>query len=165
MEWLLFFEKGIWFGFAALGFAILFNVPPRTLLVIWLLAAVGGLTKLMILQIGTGVILASLTGATVIGVLSIPAAHNKHAPPLVFAIPAVIPMIPGMLAYRMVLGLIKLADDPNITSYTQVLSETVNNGLKVLFVLMSLAVGVATPMLITRTSSIKEIKIKKMKLN
>jgi uncharacterized membrane protein YjjB (DUF3815 family) len=163
MEWLLFFEKGVWFGFAALGFAILFNVPPRTLLVIWLLAAVGGLAKIMMVQIGAGVILASLTGATVIGVLSIPAAHNKHAPPLVFAIPAVIPMIPGMLAYRMILGLITLADNPGISSYSQVLSETVNNGLKVMFILMSLAVGVAIPMLITRKNSVKDIKIKKRK--
>jgi len=161
MEWFSFFEKGIWFGFAALGFAILFNVPPRTLLIIWLLAAVGGLTKLLMLHFDIGVVLASFGGASVIGILSIPAAHNKHAPPLVFAIPAVIPMVPGVFAYKMILGLIKLAGDPNTSLYPQILSETVNNALKVLFILMSLAVGVAIPMLITRKNSIKDIKIKK----
>ena len=161
MEWFSFFEKGIWFGFAALGFAILFNVPPRTLLIIWLLAAVGGLTKLLMLHFDIGVVMASFGGASVIGILSIPAAHNKHAPPLVFAIPAVIPMVPGVFAYKMILGLIKLAGDPNTSLYPQILSETVNNALKVLFILMSLAVGVAIPMLITRKNSIKDIKIKK----
>ena len=161
MEWFSFFEKGIWFGFAALGFAILFNVPPRTLLIVWLLAAVGGLTKLLMLHFDIGVVLASFGGASVIGILSIPAAHNKHAPPLVFAIPAVIPMVPGVFAYKMILGLIKLAGDPNTSLYPQILSETVNNALKVLFILMSLAVGVAIPMLITRKNSIKDIKIKK----
>ena len=98
MEWINFFEKGIWFGFAALGFAILFNVPQRTLLIIWLLAAVGGLTKLFMLNFDLSVIFASFIGASVIGILSIPAAHNKHSPPLVFAIPAVIPMVPGVFA-------------------------------------------------------------------
>ena len=161
MEWFSFFEKGIWFGFAALGFAILFNVPPRTLLIVWLLAAVGGLTKLLMLHFDIGVVMASFGGASVIGILSIPAAHNKHAPPLVFAIPAVIPMVPGVFAYKMILGLIKLAGDPNTSLYPQILSETVNNALKVLFILMSLAVGVAIPMLITRKNSIKDIKIKK----
>jgi uncharacterized membrane protein YjjB (DUF3815 family) len=163
MEWLSFFEKGIWFGFAALGFAILFNVPPRTLFIIWLFGALGGLVKLMMMHTGVGVVLASFGGASVIGILSIPAAHNKHAPPLVFAIPAVIPMVPGVFAYRMMFGLIKLAGDPEIGSYQQILSDTVSNGLKVLFILMSLAVGVAIPMLVTRVSSVKHINIIKRK--
>jgi uncharacterized membrane protein YjjB (DUF3815 family) len=161
MEWLLFFEKGIWFGSAALGFAILFNVPPRTLLVVWLLGAAGGLTKLLLIQLGAGVILGSLGGASLIGLLSIPAAHNRHAPPLVFAIPSVIPMVPGIFAYRMILGLIALAGTPGMVSTEQTLTDTFSYGLKVMFILMSLATGVAIPMLITRKSSAKNLKIKK----
>lgn len=163
MEWLSLLEKGIWLGFAALGFAILFNVPPRTLLIIWLLGALGGLTKFFMMHWGISVILGSFGGASLIGILSIPAAHNKHAPPLVFAIPAVIPMVPGVFAYKMIIGLIKLAGDPSAISYTQTLTETVNNGLKVLFILISLAVGVAIPMLITRKSSVKNITVLKRK--
>lgn len=161
MEWIKLLENGIWFGFAALGFAILFNVPQRTLIMVWLMAAVGGLTKVYMLHFGFSVILASLGGASFIGLLSIPAAHNKHAPPLVFAIPAVIPMVPGVFTYKMILGLLRLAGDPNVANYQQILSETVNNALKVLFILMSLAVGVAIPMLITRKSSVKHIRIRK----
>ena len=163
MEWLKLLENGIWFGFAAIGFAILFNVPQRTIWIIWLLAALGGLTRTYLLHLGIGVILPSFGGAALIGILSIPAAHNKHAPPLVFAIPAVIPMVPGVFAYKMILGLMKLAGDPTSVGYPQILSETVNNGLKVLFILMSLAVGVAIPMLITRKNSVKELKIVKRK--
>ena len=48
MDWLSFFEKGIWLGFAAMGFGILFNVPQRSLLIIWLLGAIGGLTKFLL---------------------------------------------------------------------------------------------------------------------
>jgi len=162
MEWLSFLEKGIWFGFAAIGFAILFNVPPRTLFIIWLLAALGGLTKLYLFHFGVSVVLSSLGGASLIGLLSIQAAHNKHAPPLVFSIPAVIPMVPGVFAYKMMLGLIKLAGDSGIDS-GQVLSDTISNGIKTMFILMALAVGVAIPMLVTGKSSVKHIKLRKKK--
>lgn len=161
MEWVPLLEKGIWFGLAAMGFGVLFNVPTRTLFGIWLLGAAGGLTKVLSMHFGLGVVLATLAGATVIGFLSIQAAHLRHAPPSVFAIPAVIPMIPGILAYRMMLGLVSLAGAIDPDNYLQVLSETVNNGLKVLFILMCLAGGVAIPMLITRKESAKHLRFHK----
>jgi len=158
-EILLFLEKGIWFGFAALGFAVLFNVPVRTLSIIYLLGAVGGLTKLALLQFDAPVVIATFAGATMIGILSISAAHNKHAPPLVFSIPSVIPMIPGAFAYRMMLGLIKLSGTSISTDlYYQTLAETTNNGLKTIFILLALAAGVSIPMLISRKETIKKIK-------
>ena len=162
-EWYHFPEMGVWLGFAALGFAILFNVPQRALPFIWLLGALGGITKLLVLHFGGNIILASLAGATLVGFLSIPAAHSKHAPPLVFSIPAVIPMVPGAFAYRMMLGMIKLAGNTGTESYSDVLNSAVSNGLKTLFILLSLAAGVAIPMLITRKESAKEIKIVKSK--
>lgn len=163
MNWYSFLENGVWFGFAALGFAVLFNVPQRTLIIIWLLAALGGLTKLWMIHCGSTVVLGSLAGSSVIGILSIPSAHNKHAPPLVFSIPAVIPMVPGVFAYKAMLGLMTLAGNPTAPNYTQIISQTLNNGLNALFILMSLAVGVAIPMLVTRKSSVKHIRIVKRK--
>ncbi len=160
MNWIAFLENGVWFGLAALGFAILFNVPVRTLKTIWILGAVGGITKLIFVHFGLGIIMGSFGGATLIGFLSIYAAHNKHSPPMIFAIPSVIPMVPGVFAYRMMLGLMKLAGDRVGDDYTQILSETLNNGLKVTFILMSLAFGVALPMLISRKESAKNLRLK-----
>ena len=159
MFWIEFLEKGIWLGLAAMGFGILFNVPPRTLFIIWILGALGGLTRLALVKAGYSVVLASLAGSVLIGILSVYAAHNKHAPPLVFAIPSVIPMVPGVFAYKMMLGLIKLAGNSTFDGYNQVLDETINNGLKVFFILMCLSVGVAFPTLITGKSSIKDIRL------
>ena len=158
MDYLKIFENSIWFGFAALGFAVLFNVPQRTLFIIWILAAIGGLTKLTLMHFGISVILSSFAGSSLIGILSIPAAHNKHSPPLVFAVPAVIPMVPGVFAYQMILGFIKLAGNPTDSDYSVILTQTVSNGLKTMFILMSLAAGVAIPMLVTRKNSVKRLK-------
>lgn len=154
-------EKGIWFGFAALGFAVLFNVPQRTLLIVWLIAAAGGLTKLILMQFDIGIVVATFIGASLVGILSVSAAHNKHAPPLVFSIPSVIPMVPGAFAYKMMLGLIKLSGT-SVTdeTYFQTLADTTSNGLKTMFILMVLAAGVAIPMLISRKETIKKIRHK-----
>lgn len=160
MDWIL-FEKVLWFGVAAMGFSILFNVPPRTLPAIFVIGAMGGLTRLLLLKFGINIIIASWFGAIVAGMLAIPFAHRKHAPPLVFSIPSVIPMVPGLLAYRMMLGLIKLSGDVKAEAFPQTLAETVNNGLKVMFVLMSLAGGVAVPMLLTRKQSAKHLRLRK----
>ena len=161
MEWLLLLEKGLWFGIAAVGFAVLFNVPVRTLVSIFILGALGGLCKVFMLKFGINIILATFSGAALVGCLSIPFAHNKHSPPPTFAIPAVIPMVPGILAYRMMLGLISLAGSINPQVYPNILSETVNNGLKVMLILMSLAGGVMVPMLLTRKESAKEIRFRR----
>ena len=161
LEILMILEKGIWFGFAALGFAILFNVPQRTLLIIWSIGALGGILKLVFMQLNIGIVIASFAGAALVGILSVYAAHNKHAPPLVFSIPAVIPMVPGAFAYRMMLGLIKLSGtELSSNTYYQTLAETTSNGLKSMFILMALAVGVAVPMLFSRKETVKRIKHK-----
>ena len=159
MDFINILEKGFWAGFAALGFAILFNVPQRTLLIIWAMGALGGLLKFLLLGLEVNIVLASLAGASLIGVLSVYAAHNKHAPPLVFSIPSVIPMVPGAFAYRMMLGCMELVGtSSNSDTYLKTLAETTNNGLKAIFILIALSAGVAIPMLVTRKDTFKRIK-------
>jgi len=159
MDFINILEKGFWAGFAALGFAILFNVPQRTLFVIWAMGALGGLLKFLLLGLEVNIVLASLAGASFIGVLSVYAAHNKHAPPLVFSIPSVIPMVPGAFAYRMMLGCMELVGtSSNSDTYLKTLAETTNNGLKAIFILIALSAGVAIPMLVTRKDTFKRIK-------
>lgn len=162
MSWLEILERCSWFGFAALGFAVLFNVPPRTLVTIWLLGVAGGFVKLVMLKLGLGPVMASFLGASAIGLLSIPAAHNKHAPPMVFSIAAVIPMVPGVFAYRTIIGFVQLTGDIG-SFYPQVLSETVNSGAKTMFILMALAVGVGLPNIVMRKESAKEMRLGKTK--
>lgn len=157
------FTKSMWAGIAALGFAVLFNVPRRTLFTIWALGAIGGILKFSALHFDFGIVFASLLGASVVGVLSIQTAHIQKSPPLIFSIPAVIPMVPGFFAYKMMLGLIALTSMENTDTYLQKLIETVNNGSKMMFVLISLGTGVAIPMLLSRKESIKKSKFNKNK--
>jgi len=158
MEWILILSKAFWSGWAALGFGILFNVPPRTLFALWIGGAIGVMIKFSLLQMSVSVVLASFIGASVVGILSIPIAHARHVPPMIFAIPSVIPLIPGVFAYRTMLGLIKLTGTIG-TDYNTILSDTINNGAKTLFIIMSLAIGVAIPMHVMRKESAKNIRL------
>ena len=151
-------EKGIWLGFAAIGFGVLFNVPRRTLGVIYIIAALGGLLKFYLISLEIGLIFAALSGSSAIGFLSVLAAHYKKAPPMTFALPALIPMIPGLFAYKAMVGIMQLTAEKDQTAYTKLFFETVNNGLSALFIILALAAGVAIPLLISRKETVKRIK-------
>lgn len=156
MHWLELIEKGFWGGWAAIGFAVLFNVPARALWSVYMLGFIGVLAKFSLLEFNVHVVLAALIGASLVGIFSIKAAHKKHAPPLIFAIPSVIPLVPGIFAYKTMLGIISLTEKVG-DNYNQILADTINNGTKATFIIMALAVGVSIPNLITRKDSAKEI--------
>ncbi len=156
MEILEIITKSFAAGVAGVGFAILFNVPQRTLFPIGILSALGGLVKFGTMYFGLGIVFASFLAAIIIGIVSIRMAYSKDSPPLVFYIPSVIPLVPGFFIYKMMLGVMSLTsvNDPDL--YLQNLISTVNNGTKAIFILISLGIGVAVPMLITRRETIKK---------
>jgi uncharacterized membrane protein YjjB (DUF3815 family) len=148
-------EKGIWLGFAGIGFAVLFNVPKRTLGVIYTIAALGGLLKFYLVSLEIGLVFSVLCGSSLIGFLSVLAAHYRKAPPMTFALPALIPMVPGFFAYKAMVGIMKLTAEKDPAIYSKLFFETVNNGLSAMFIILALAAGVAVPMLITRKETVK----------
>ncbi|HSO87628.1 MAG TPA: threonine/serine exporter family protein [Draconibacterium sp.] len=156
MEILEIITKSIAAGIGALGFAILFNVPQRTLLPISILGALGGLVKFGVMYANLGIVFASFLAAIIIGVVSIRMAYSKDSPPLVFYIPSVIPLVPGFFIYKMMLGIMSLTTVNDTDLYLQNLIATVNNGAKATFIMISLGIGVAVPMLITRRETIKK---------
>lgn len=150
--------KSLYGAGAAIGFAVLFNVPRRTLLYISILGAIGVFCKSFMFSLGLNIILDSFIGASVIGILCLFAARYKDAPPLVFSIPAIIPLIPGLYTYKMMIGIMNLSGKIGADFY-ETLSYTVNNGLKATFILLALSVGVSVPNLILRKDSLHEIII------
>lgn len=156
MEILEIISKSIAAGIAGVGFAILFNVPQRTLLPVGILSTLGGLVKFGTMYLDLGIVLASFLAAIMIGLVSIRMAYSKDSPPLVFYIPSVIPLVPGFFIYKMMLGIMSLTTINDTQLYLQNLIATVNNGAKAIFILISLGIGVAVPMLITRKETIKK---------
>ena len=74
---------------------------------------------------------------------AIKAVHWFHVPNHVLTIPSVIPMIPGVLMYRMLFGIINI----NVQSIDQVtpLMKAIESGVNSGLVIMCIALGVAIP--------------------
>jgi uncharacterized membrane protein YjjB (DUF3815 family) len=160
-EWLDIGLKSFGCGVAALGFGVLFNSPPRALVAIALGSLSAGLVKYTLMSFVTWngeVIVTSFVASIVVGLLSLWVAHLRHVPPNIFSIPAVIPLVPGVYAYRTMLGLIGLAGEVGET-YPSVLSETVHNAVITFFVIIAIALGVAVPMHLMRKESVKNIRL------
>jgi uncharacterized membrane protein YjjB (DUF3815 family) len=150
-EWIIIAAKAFWCGCAALGFGILFNAPARALLPIWVAGFVTGFIKFTALHpvVGLGIIGSSFIAALVSGFVVVLIATWQKLPPSIVAIPSVIPLIPGIFAYKTMLGAMKLTtaigDD-----YTSILSTTVHTGLKTLFIVLGISLGVAIPIQLLR---------------
>lgn len=135
---------------AAIGFAVISNPPRRAILYAALLAAVGHSIRFVLLKYaGLDLASASFIAAFSIGMLSLVAGYRIFCPATVLYIPALLPMIPGMYAYRTVFSLIKfLQSSGNENEAIHYLLEIFKNGITTASVLFSLGVGATIPIFI-----------------
>lgn len=157
-------EKTAWSILVSLGFAMLFNTPRRALWAAGLLGAVGFGTKNLILRflLPEQVIIASLAGASTVGMLGMYFAHRVHTPPIVFTVPAVINMIPGKYGYEFVVGVLRIVSFHRKEGISfDYFLDVLNNGLKAGFILLALAFGIIFPILIFNTRTTKKQSLTK----
>jgi uncharacterized membrane protein YjjP (DUF1212 family) len=137
----VYFSQAIAAAIGAVGFSIIFNVPPRILPVV----AVGGIITVMIrniavLEFGFSQTAGSFLGAAVVGLIALKAIHWFHTPNIVITIPSAIPMIPGVLLYRLLFALLNL---DFIT--TEEFFISLRSGINAITIIIGIAVGVAIP--------------------
>jgi uncharacterized membrane protein YjjB (DUF3815 family) len=137
-----------WSALAALGFAMLFNVPTRTLLGCAICGATGHALRTLLMQVGLSIELSTLAGATAVGFLGWVFARRWQTPATTFAVTGAIPLAPGVFAFRTMLGLINVATAPDIDAGTVALVEASINGVKTALILGAIAAGIAAPSLL-----------------
>ncbi len=98
------------------------------------------------LQFGLPIEWATFAAAGIIGMVTIAFAKRHLAPPLLYAVAAIIPMIPGSYAYNTVIALVQLTAQSQLS--TELWEQVVTNGLKTVFILGALSVGLAMPSLL-----------------
>lgn len=130
---------------AAMGFSTIFNVQRKLLWVV----AIGGMISVCTrnfvnFELGYGPVIGSFMGALVVSLIALKAVHWFHVPNHVLTIPSVIPMIPGVLMYRGLLGLINMHG---------VIGEVTNamvNGINSALIILCISLGVAIPNIFLR---------------
>lgn len=145
---LLLLEDAFWSAIAALGFAILFNAPRRSLPYSIFGAAVAhALRTLLLREFHVSVELATLVGSILIGSWAKWCAQRLEMPSLIFAVAGAIPMVPGFFAYSTMIGILQAAAMPADT-VAPVLIEAALNAIKTGLILASIAVGIVSPSLL-----------------
>ena len=146
-----YWEYAIAAAISAMGFSMIFNIQRRLLWVV----AIGGIIAVCTrnfvnlgpstnnIGLNMGLVIGSFSGSVLVSLIAIKAVHWFHVPNHVLTIPSVIPMIPGVLMYRMLLGLINM----NVQSIDQVtpLMKAIESGVNSGLVIMCIALGVAIP--------------------
>ena len=102
-------QDGFFAAIAAIGFASISNPPRQAYKYCALIAALGHATRYVLTHNAYGemhLIGASFIASLVIGVLTVFLAPRAKCPAETFSFPALLPMIPGMYAYRTIEALL-----------------------------------------------------------
>lgn len=141
-------QDAFWSAFAALGFAILFNVPRQVLPACMLTGAVGHAVRTLMLELGTQIAPATLVGAIVIGFTGSYFAHRYRLPALVFTVSGAITLVPGVFAFRTMVYLLRVTTAENEAAIQSALLNASQNGITTGVILAALAVGISAPTLL-----------------
>ena len=138
---------GFFAAVAAVGFGAVSDPPMRAFPRIALLAAVGHALRFCLMNCaGMDIATASLCAATAIGFGSLWLGKAIRCPMTALYIPALLPMIPGMYAYKTVFSMIMFMQNiDNPAASGAYLLEIVRNGFVTFSVIFMLAAGAAAP--------------------
>ncbi|WP_298457286.1 threonine/serine exporter ThrE family protein [uncultured Cellulomonas sp.] len=121
-----------------LGFALMFNSPLRMALGAAVIGMVANVLRLEMVDVGVAVQAATMGATLLVGLLAAWVAPRLRVPRITVSVPAVVIMVPGAAAYRAVVG---LNDGDAATAFA--------SGAQALFVLVSIAVGLAAARMLT----------------
>jgi len=149
---LMLVDDAVFAGIAAFGFSLLFNVPRQALLACVLFAASAHAVRTLLLHANVPIEWASFIAATLLGLATVPWSRKVVIPRPVVTVAAVIPMIPGVYAYKAMTGLMTLHHQGYSVELQQ---QVVENGLLTIFILIGLSFGLAiAPVLVYRNKPI-----------
>ncbi len=126
----------------AVGFALVFNVPQKALKYCAVGGAIGHGSRYLMLQYGVPIEWATFFAATIVGMIGVYWSRKFLAHPKVFTVAALIPMVPGVFAFKAMIALVEI----NHLGYTpELVSVLMENFLKAMFIIAGLAIGLAMP--------------------
>ena len=133
---------------AAIGFAVISNPPKKAVFIAALLAAVGHACRYYLLhQTPLDLTSSTLIAAFTIGMGSMWFAKLIHCPAEGFSFPSLLPMIPGMYAYKIVFSLIMFMQNMKVPELQEkYLIDLFTNTIVTCSVIFMLAVGATIPL-------------------
>ena len=126
----------------AVGFALVFNVPVKALKYCAIGGAIGHGTRFVLMHYGVSIEWSTLCAATTVGMIGVHWSHRFLAHPKVFTVAALIPMVPGVFAFKAMIAMVEI----NQAGYSPELwVMLIENSIKTIFIIAALAIGLAMP--------------------
>lgn len=151
---------------SAMGFSMIFNIPRRLLWVVAIGGVIAVCTRNFVnlgpsnnnIGLDMGLAIGSLAGSALVSLVAVKVVHWVHAPNHVLSIPSVIPMVPGVLMYRALVGLIEM------NGVVGELTNAMKFGMASAITIMCIALGVAVPNVFARhwVAKNRQRKLKQM---
>lgn len=141
----------LWAAPAAMGMAIMFNVRPRALPIVAIIALLAKTMVIFSEEQGVPLIAASFIAAFFVGTTAYTLAPRLGEASPVFAFAPVIPLIPGaLIAKSFIYGATTWLAEPTkaATEYSQQFITTVSLGVSAAAVIVALCLGAISPMLL-----------------
>lgn len=124
--------ENFFFSFwATIGFSVFFNSPLKSLIPSGVIGGIGWTVYMILFDFYENAILANFFAAALISLLSEILARKMKYPAIIFVIPGMLPLIPGLGLYNTMLSLVE-------GNYANAISI----GTNALFVSASIAMGV-----------------------
>lgn len=149
-------EDGLFAAIAAIGFSCISNTPRRAYLTCALLAAIGHAIRYILTSPEVGgvhIVVASTIAAFAIGVLAVVMVPRIKCPAEVCFFPALLPMIPGIYAYRTIAALLSLLIHTQEEGFNHYLYLLVHNGLTCTFIILGMVIGATIPIFLFKKIS------------
>lgn len=149
-------QDGFFAALAAIGFASISNPPRKAYAYCALAAAVGHSVRYTLTSgeyFHLHIIVASALAAFVIGLLAVFIAHKAKFPAETCFFPALLPMIPGMYAYRAVDALLLCLYHQAEPEFTHYLYLLCSNGMTCCFIILGMVVGATIPVFLFKNTS------------
>lgn len=151
-----FLQDGFFAAIAAIGFAAISNPPKRAYLYCALIAAVGHSARFLMMHeslLGLHIVIASTLAALLVGVLAVLLSPVAHTPAETCLFPSLLPMIPGIYAYKTFGGLVMCLYHGHEDEFDHYFYLFVSNGLTCLFILLGMVIGATIPIFMLKNIS------------
>lgn len=150
------FEDGFFAAIAAIGFSSISNTPRRAYLTCALIAATGHAIRYVLTLPECGgmhIITASTVASFNIGLLAVLLASRIKCPAEVCFFPALLPMIPGMCAYRTIEVLLSCLYHTQEEIFGHYFYLLAYNGLTCSFIILGMVIGATAPIFLFKKLS------------
>lgn len=149
-------EDGLFAAVAAVGFAAISRPPKRAYLFCALLAAVGHSLRFILMSpdvAGIHIVVATALASFIVGLLAVVFSPIAKVPAETCLYPSLLPMIPGIYAYKSFGGLAMCLFGNGQENYQFYFYQFSFNGMMCVFILVGMVLGATLPIFMFKNIS------------